>query len=122
METPINKALSAAVRRLLLPLGRLLLRNGVSYGPFADLAKWVFVDVAAREFGVPKRKQSDARISIITGLTRKEVARVKHIETPYDTAAAEQYNRAARVISGWVGDGRYTDAEGRPPGLPVGGG
>jgi len=113
-ETPLNKALSAAILRLLRPLVRVLLRNGISYSGFADLAKWVFVDIAAREFGVPGRKQTDSRISVITGLTRKEVARIKGIDTPDDTAAEQQYNRAARVIGGWLRDRHFTDSDGTP--------
>jgi hypothetical protein len=118
METPLNKALSAAILRLLRPLVRILLRNGVSFGTFSDLAKWVFVDIAGKEFGVPGRKQSDSRISVITGLTRKEVARIKGIDTPDDTAAGQRYNRAARVIGGWLRDQRFTGADGSPAILP----
>ncbi len=119
METPVNKAIAAAILRLLRPLVRVLLRNGMSYGNFADLAKWVFVDVASKEFGVAGRKQSDSRVSVITGLTRKEVARIKAIDTPDDSAAEQQYNRAARVISGWVHDPRFTDPQGSPAALPL---
>jgi len=121
METAINKALSAAILRLLRPLVRILLRNGVSYNGFADLAKWMFVDVAAKEFGVPGRKQSDSRISVVTGLTRKEVARIKGIDTPDDADAEQQYNRAARVIGGWLRDRRFSDSSGSPSLLPFDG-
>lgn len=121
METSFNKAFSAAILRLLRPLIRVLLRNGISYGSFADLAKWVFVDVATKEFGVPGRKQSDSRVSTITGLTRKEVARVKGIETPSDAAEESQYNRASRVISGWLRDRSFADRDGSPAPLPFAG-
>ncbi|MEA3232214.1 MAG: DUF6502 family protein, partial [Thermodesulfobacteriota bacterium] len=60
------KRLSAAVIRLLRPLVRILLRNGVSYRTFSDLAKWVYVDVASKEFGIKGRKQSTSRISVVT--------------------------------------------------------
>src|SRR3569832_1546456 len=48
MSPGINKALSAAVLRLLRPLVRLLLRNGVSYGAFAELAKSYSGDIPPR--------------------------------------------------------------------------
>ena len=121
MQNPTSKALSAAVLRLLRPLVRLLLRNGVTYGDFADLAKWVFVDVASAEFGVEGRKQTDSRVSVITGLSRKEVARVKQIDTPDDAATSKQYNRAARVIGGWMRDAQFTDADGKPMTLAIDG-
>lgn len=117
MATPLDKALSAAILRLLRPLVRILLRNSVSYAAFSDLVKWVFVDVAGREFSVKDRKQTDSRISVITGLTRKEVARVKKLETPDDSTAEREYNRAARVISGWQRDKRFIAANGSPAAL-----
>ena len=121
MATTLNKALSAAILRILRPLVRVLLRNGVSYNGFADLAKWVFVDVAAKEFGVPGRKQSDSRISVVTGLTRKEVARIKGMDAPDDTDAEQQYNRAARVIGGWLRDRRFSSQDGAAALLPFDG-
>ncbi len=121
MMSDINKALAAAILRLLRPLVRILLRNGVSYGAFSDLAKWVFVDVAKKEFKLEGRKQSDSRVSLLTGLSRKEVKRLQEIVTPDDQAVAQQYNRAARVISGWLHDGKYHDADGEPKPLPFDG-
>jgi hypothetical protein len=107
-----RKTLNSSILKLLRPLVRLLLRNGVTYGDFSDLSKWVFMDVASREFGVPGRKQTVSRVSVITGLTRKEVSRLQKIETPDDSAIAHQYNRAARVISGWLRDKRFQDKSG----------
>ncbi len=112
MTQKVTKALSAAILRMLRPLVRLLLRHGISYGTFSDLAKWVYVDVADKEFAVPGRKQTVSRVSVLTGLSRKEVSRIESIETPDDEAIARQYNRAARVISGWLRDKQFIDAEG----------
>ncbi|MCU7808302.1 MAG: hypothetical protein KZQ73_10605 [Candidatus Thiodiazotropha sp. (ex Semelilucina semeliformis)] len=110
----IRKTLNTSILKLLRPLVRLLLRNGVTYGDFADLSRWVFMDVASKDFGVPGRKQTVSRVSVITGLTRKEVSRLQKIETPDDSAISHQYNRAARVISGWMRDKRFLDKKGAP--------
>src|SRR3989304_5560592 len=118
MGIPISRALSAAVTTLLRPLVRLLLRNGASYGTFSDLAKRVYVDVATEEFGIPGRKQSKSRVSIIPGLSRNEVWRVKRIPGTDDMGALQRYNRAARVISGWGRDRIFTDESGNPHDLP----
>src|SRR5512139_240366 len=119
MKTTVIRALSAAVSALLRPLVRLLLRNGIPYRTFSDIAKRVYVDVAMEEFGIPGRKQSKSRVSIITGLSRKEVLRVKRLPSPDDLGAVERYNRAARVIGGWVRDPRFHGESGRPMELPV---
>jgi hypothetical protein len=121
MEKSFNKAIAAAILRLLRPLIRMLLRNGISYGAFADLAKWVFVDVASKEFAMPGRKQSDSRVSVLTGLSRKEVARAKGIAAPSDAVEDRQYNRASRVISGWMRDRRFTANDGSCAPLPFDG-
>jgi hypothetical protein len=113
------KPLSAAVLRLLRPLVRILLRNGVSYSTFSDFVKWVYVDVAGKEFGIEGRKQSASRVSVITGLSRKEVMRVRKLPKPDDSASAERYNRAARVIAAWRRDRNFLDAEGKPAPLPM---
>ena len=112
--TDARQTLFNAALRILRPLVRVLLRNGVTYGDFTDLAKWVFTDVARTDFTLPGRKQTASRISVITGLTRKEVKRLLEMDRPDETAQHRQYHRAARVISGWKRDERFTDARGRP--------
>lgn len=105
--------LSAAVLKLLAPLVRLLLRYGVPYAAFADLAKRVYVDEAER-LEIPGRKRTVSRAAVLTGLSRKEVARVRALEAPDDRAIRERYSRAARVIAGWLRDESFRDARGRP--------
>ncbi|MDQ3796907.1 MAG: DUF6502 family protein [Pseudomonadota bacterium] len=119
MAIDLTNAISAVIKRLLYPLVRVLLRQGMPYGAFSDLAKRVYVDVAMQEFGIPGRKQSISRVSIMTGLTRKEVRRIQSLETADDAAAIAQYNRAARVIAGWRRDSQFLDANGNPSELPL---
>jgi hypothetical protein len=114
-----QNAIYAAILRVLRPLIRLLLRHGVPFGTFADLAKRVYVEVALEEFGIPGRKQTHSRVSILTGLSRKEVLRVTRLDRPDDTETSDRYQRAARVISGWLRDGRYGDGTGNPAALPM---
>ena len=121
MDNPVQQSLFAAVIKLLRPLVRILLRNGIPYRTFVDLAKRVYVDVAADEFGIPGRKQSISRISIITGVSRKEASRVLSLPEPQADDAAQRYNRAARVISGWRRDKDFIDHQKRPAELRIDG-
>lgn len=101
--------------RVLKPLVRVLLRNGMSFNAFSDIAKRVFVEVGMRELGIPGRKQTVSRVSILSGLSRKEVQRLLGEQAhAAGTDAQESYNRAARVIAGWVRDKDFTDAAGDP--------
>lgn len=117
MENGVHKAFLQTIIKILRPLVRLLLRNGVPCRVLEEMARWVYVDIAAREFEIPGRKLSNSRISILTGLTRKEVQRLKLITMPQSTVSSERYNRAARVISGWVRDSEFSDSNGLP--LPL---
>jgi len=107
-----HDALYSAVFKLLRPLARVLLRNGVAYGAFADIAKQAFVDVAMHDLEVPGKKSTASRASTITGLSRKEIKRVLEVVHQVDKDLTTRYNRAARVVYGWVHDKRYSNFHG----------
>lgn len=119
MLSDIQQALTNALLKLLYPLVRVLLRNGVSYGVFAELARKIYVDVAFREFGQQGRKQTISRVAALTGLTRKEVKRLAELEQAGDASTHQRFNRAVRVISGWLNDPRFHGSDGQPGPLPV---
>lgn len=118
-STAFDKAMSAAIKRLLYPLVKLLLRQKMPFGAFDDLAKQVYVDVADKEFSLPGRKQSVSRISVVTGLSRKEVKRVRELELASDASVIARYNRAARVVAGWRRDPDFHDSHQQPANLPL---
>jgi hypothetical protein len=122
MEENITKAIVAAITNLLRPMVMFLLRNGVPYQTFADIAKRVYVDLATEKFDIPGRKQSKSRVAILTGLSRREVLRVKRLPAQDDLGALDRINRAARVIAGWLRDRRFSDESGQPADLPFEGG
>jgi Family of unknown function (DUF6502) len=121
MSRKYNKVLFASILRLMRPLVRILLRNGIAYGTFSELVRKVYVDVAFDDFAPEGRKQTVSRISALTGLTRKEVKRLLELDTPDDTAGQERFNRGIRVTTGWVNDRRFLDSDGKPSDLPVDG-
>ena len=118
----VEKAIKAAIARLLIPLVRVILRYGIPYGAFAEIAKRVYVDVALDEFAIPGRKPTISRASVITGLSRKEILRVRLLPDIGEDDPAQSYNRAIRVIGGWVRDSDFTGKDGEPEPLPFEGG
>ena len=119
MSRRMEKTLAEAVRRLMRPLVRILLRNGYAYGTLAEQLRKVYVDVAFNEFPPEGKKQTVSRVSALTGLTRKEVKRLLESDTVDAGAGQDRYNRAVRVVSGWVNDRRFHDASGKPAILPL---
>jgi len=118
-SNPLERTIDRAVARLLRPLFRVLLRHGKSYRAFEEVAKRAFVDVALSDFGIPGKKPSVSRASILSGLTRKEVQRLLQTPGPEDDGSAERRNRAARVLTGWLRDTDFQDAQGQPRPLAV---
>ncbi|MCA9503282.1 MAG: hypothetical protein H6748_19860 [Spirochaetaceae bacterium] len=122
MSDPPDRPLERAVLTLLRPLARLLLKRGLAYGEFAELAKRAFVESARRDFGVAGRKTSVSRVAVLTGLTRKEARRLLDAEpTPEEEPPRRRINRAARVLSAWVRERAYRDGRGAPASLPFDG-
>ena len=115
----LTETLNIAIVTLLRPLVRILLRNGVAYGTFAELAKKAYADVAYADFGDAGRKQTVSRVSALTGLTRQEVKRLLEMPNLYDAELDRRYNRAVRVISGWLNDIEFLDANGQVMCLPL---
>ena len=75
MNSPVSTALRSACRTLLRPIALILLRGGITWKEFAELSKSVFVSVATDEFGIRGRPTNVSRVSILTGISRKEVNR-----------------------------------------------
>ena len=119
MPSRHSQPLIAALTVLLRPLVRILLRHGIPCDVLSAVARQVYVRVAAEEFALPEKKQTTSRISILTGLTRKEVRRIMTTTNVDNQKATDRYNRAARVITGWVRDKEFHDKTGEPLSLPV---
>lgn len=122
MSRNLDNILEAAVVRLLCPLVRILLRNGVAYGTLAGWVRQVYVDVAFEDFAPEGKKQTISRISALTGLTRKEVKRLLDKDEADADPGQARYSRAIRVISGWLNDRRFQDQQGKPMVLAIEGG
>lgn len=121
--TELPATLQRAVVRVLQALFRVLLRHGFSYTAFDDVARRAYVDLALREFGIPGKKPSVSRASILSGLTRKEVQRlVEEAEAAparNGLPSPERHNRAGRVLAAWAREPDFIDGAGRPRRLPM---
>jgi hypothetical protein len=118
MKGDLKKTITLAIIQMLRPLVRILLRNGIPFATFAELAKWVYTDIASNDFSISGRKQTISRVSILTGLSRKEVKKLQGTSVQDDLGSMERYNRAARVISGWLKDPSFQDGKHHPKDLP----
>ncbi len=108
------KPLIAALRRLLRPLVRVLIAHDIGFPLFAELLKGVYLETAARYFRLESgRRMTDSRLSLLTGVHRKDVKRLR--EAPQEAEGPpRRVSLSARVIGLWSGDADYLDDQGRP--------
>jgi hypothetical protein len=119
MSENVKKPLLAACRHLLHPLVRILLRHGVSYGEFSDAVRGAYIDIAQNELVPPDRPQTEARIAILTGIQKREVARIRALDGELDEGVG--LNQIARVLQGWSQDPQYLGPYGLPLEVPFAG-
>ncbi len=109
-------ALIAALRRALRPLARLLLDHQLTLPFVVGLFKEVLVEVAARDFAGPDGSATDSRITLLTGVHRKDVRRLRRPAQPHEPPRA--VSLAALVVARWQADERFLDEQGQPRVLP----
>jgi hypothetical protein len=110
-------ALLRPVRRLLRPLVRLLIQGGVTYPVLADVLRSLYVEVAVSDLLKNPRAQTDSRISLLTGVHRKEIRRWRS-ETREPEAVPPVITRTSQIIARWLHTDEYADTEGRLRPLP----
>jgi hypothetical protein len=111
------KPVVGAVKRLLRPLVRLLISKGMGLPTLTELLKEVYVDVATHEFTTTGKKQTDSGISILTGVHRKDVKRLR-AKRDKGPRAPRSISIGAQMVARWVGSAETTDRKGRPLPLP----
>lgn len=127
MKNSVQSRLFGVVEPCLRLLARLMLRSGIGYMQFAEMSKQAFVEEALGERDARGRATNLSRVAIRTGISRKEVARVRsNILTRAQSQAVVADDRPdsghmARVLQLWHADSRFVDSAGRPRGLPLGG-
>lgn len=107
MMKNLQVTLSKAVIQVLKPIIRVLIRNEVSHAEFSALAKQAYVDVAYKHFTLPNKKMTYSRVSVLTGLNRKEVVRLTQDDNEQSNIGTP--NRTTRVVNGWLNDPDFID-------------
>ncbi|MGQ0429275.1 MAG: DUF6502 family protein [Gammaproteobacteria bacterium] len=110
----VNLRLLAAFRFLLVPLVRILLRNGISFNEISEVLKGAYARVAATDFAVLDRPMSISRLSITTGIARRDFDRVLGEEDRLRRALESNASRIANVLQGWHNDPEFMGPYGFP--------
>lgn len=105
------------VAYVLRPLARLLIARGVTYPTLSELLKRVYLQVCMDDYSLPGHRLTDSRVSLLTGLHRKDVRRLR--EEPVDALEAPRMvTWGSRLVSLWLALPEYCDGTGEPCPLP----
>src|SRR6185295_6305140 len=103
----------AASRQWLKPLVYVLLRCGVTWREFSELAKTTFVEVATHQFGKRGRPTNVSRTAMLTGLARREVRKQRETLEQAPQSLRGFVSKAALVLSAWHLDPEFLDGKGK---------
>lgn len=112
----ILKALLLALR----PIARALMQCGIGHKELSEVAKTAFVQVATEEYGIRGRPTNISRVSVITGVSRKEVSKIRSVGDIFPPDSVKG-TPPGEVLHRWNTDARYVDPENRPIALPFSG-
>ena len=115
----IKSTLRSSCRALLRPIASVVHKCGMTWREFSELSKSVFVSVATDEFGIRGRPTNVSRVSILTGISRKEVKRQRELLAQPAESVSPKTTDATRLLSGWHQDPDYLDTDGSPLALQI---
>ena len=116
-ESPLRSALLSALHRVLSPIVRVMLAHGITLPMAIELLKRVFVDVAERDFRLDNKDSTDSRISLITGVHRKDVKRLRELPD-VEANLPPKISLSSQIVAAWLTDPRWLDSQGQPRPLP----
>jgi hypothetical protein len=116
-DSPTSTVLVTALRKVLAPVARLMLAKGMTLPMAIELLKRVFVEVAEHDFQLEEKSLTDSRISLLTGVHRKDVRRLRDLPQG-DSDLPPKISLGAQVVAKWITNPTWLDANGDPLPLP----
>lgn len=118
MRSNIQDALLSALEAILRPTVKLLLQCGIGYAEFAAVAKAVFIQVATDDYKRRGRPANFSQVSAMTGISRKEVSRIRNAETDVRWTPNMETSPVNTVLHQWHFDEDFSDGAGTAMPLP----
>ncbi|MEL6197615.1 MAG: DUF6502 family protein [Pseudomonadota bacterium] len=111
-------AMMRVLSGMLRPLVRILIARGVTLPALIRLLKSVYVGVAEEDFRIDGKPVTDSRVSVITGVHRRDVRAIRSGEGEAAPRPARATTMVATVLGRWMASRGTTDDDGAPLPLP----
>ena len=102
-----------SLRRLLTPVIKLCLKKSIGIVEITEVIKSCMVEAAKQEIELKSEKLNASRLSVMTGLQRRDVTRILE----EGTEVKESLTLVSRVIGQWENDARFKTKNGLPKNL-----
>jgi hypothetical protein len=113
IKNKILKALFVAIK----PIAKSLIRSGIGYKEFSDIAKSAFVEVATDDYGLRGRPTNISRVAIMTGIARKEVGKIRDRNLDLVAEISIRESPMSVLLHRWSSAPEYIDEDGKPKDL-----
>jgi hypothetical protein len=121
MAAALTTHVLAATRQWLRPLIHVLIRCGITWREFAEIARTAYVEVATTQFGKRGRPTNVSRTAVLTGLSRRQVRAQRERIADGPETLKGYVTKASLVLSAWHLEPEFQDGEGKPALLPLDG-
>tara|TARA_R110002096_G_scaffold8065_1_gene34161 strand:- start:1505 stop:2338 length:834 start_codon:yes stop_codon:yes gene_type:complete len=121
MQEKQRKKVLNSFQLVLRPIVKILLRYGIGFSEFAETVKTAYVDVSSSDFGIRGRPTNISRVAVMTGLTRKEVRRLRTKIESGDDQVTVKSTPITEILHRWHAEDEFLNAQGRPATLPFSG-
>lgn len=118
MRLPRDEIYHSALRAFLRPIARYCLRRSIKLQDVVEALKASLLSVAQEEMVQNEKRQTVSRLSIMTGVHRKDVIRI----IDHGEERREDINLPARIIGQWRVRPEFRSISGRPKTLSIEGG
>jgi hypothetical protein len=120
-KNKLDNVFITGIVKMMRPIVRLLIKYNITYDTISHIIRKLYAEEAKEELVIPGKKISMSRISVVTGIPRKEVQ--KYLDTPFEEEdnIHQNQNRASRVVTGWMTDKDYQDSENKTVEIPLDG-
>jgi hypothetical protein len=111
-----------SLANILAPISRVLIQQDLGAGPLVLAAKLAHLRAAVEAVAPRGIRPNVSRLSVITGMTRKEVSSLLKYGVNASRGAIRKLaleQRALRVLRGWTSDPSFKTSRGRPADLSL---
>jgi hypothetical protein len=108
VNTNQNSIVFKALESVMRPLIRLMLARGITYVIFTDWLKRVYVETALQDFSLSNKVTNDSRISVLTGVHRKDVRRLRETLLDHKSITIPaNVNLGSQLVSAWLTNPKF---------------